>query len=54
MIPYVTYSIAALCSISLPLWLRSGAVGILNCIAYSFFIIGITYLLNKAGIKLKV
>lgn len=53
-VPYITYSVAALLSISLPVWLRTGVTGILNCIAYAFFVVGITYVLGKLHIKLKV
>lgn len=53
-VPYVTYSAAALLSISLPMWLRTGVTGIINCIVYAFFVVGITCLLGKLRIKLKV
>lgn len=54
LIPYITYSIAAMIGIQLPGWLTTGFAGILNCAAYSFLIIGITYLLGKIHIKLKI
>lgn len=54
LIPYVTYSISSLLHIHLPQWLTTGYMGILNCIAYSFMIIGITYLLGRLHVKLKI
>jgi len=54
LIPYVAYSVSALIGIKLPEWLTTGIVGILNCIVFSFMIIGITWLLGKIHIKLKI
>lgn len=54
LIPYVTYSLAAITGIKLPEWLTIGYAGIINCILYSFIIIGITWLLGKVHIKLKI
>lgn len=54
LIPYVTYSLSALIGIKLPVFLTTGIVGILNCVVFSFMIIGITWLLGKAHIKLKI
>ncbi|MDR2916158.1 MAG: DUF5009 domain-containing protein [Tannerella sp.] len=54
LVPYVTYSITAMIGIQLPGWLTTGFTGILNCAAYSFLVIGITYLLGKIHIKLKI
>lgn len=54
LIPYVTYSLAAITGIKLPEWLTTGFAGVLNCIAYSFIIVGITWLLGKIHIKLKI
>lgn len=54
LVPYVTYSVSSLLGIRLPEFLTTGFVGILNCIVYSFMVVGITYLLNKVYIKLKI
>lgn len=54
LIPYITYSLSSIIGIQLPAWLTTGFVGILNCIVFSFFIIGITWLLGKVHIKLKI
>jgi len=54
LVPYVTYSVSSLIGIKLPVWLTTGYVGLLNCAAYSFMVIGITYLLGRIHIKLKI
>jgi len=54
LVPYVTYSLTAITGIQLPGWLTTGFPGILNCVVYSFLVIGITSLLGKLHIKLKV
>jgi len=54
LIPYILYSIASLINLQLPDFLTTGLVGILNCIVFSFMVIGITYLLGRIHIKLKI
>lgn len=54
LVPFVIYSIVELMGIRLPAWLTTGWVGIMNCITFSFIVIGITYLLGKLHIKLKI
>ncbi|MDR2040212.1 MAG: DUF5009 domain-containing protein [Bacteroidales bacterium] len=54
LVPYLTYSISSLLGIRLPEFLTTGFVGILNCVVYSFLVIGITYLLGRIHIKLKI
>lgn len=54
LVPYVTYSLSSIIGIKLPEWLTTGWLGILNCIAYSFIVVGITWLLGKIHIKLKI
>ena len=54
LVPFVAYSLSSLMGIKLPEWLTAGFVGILNCATYSFIVIGITYLLGRLHIKLKI
>ncbi|CCH53104.1 hypothetical protein BN8_02168 [Fibrisoma limi BUZ 3] len=54
LIPYVYYSVATLSGMSLPDWLTVGVVGLLKSMVFAFLIIGITAVLGKAGIKLKL
>lgn len=54
LMPYVTSSIMALCGVELPLWMRTGTMGILTCIADAFFTIWLTYGLTRLHIKLKI
>lgn len=51
LVPYVLY---ALRFIESPDWFRNGFPGIINCIIFSFFTIGITYILGRIHIKLKI
>jgi predicted acyltransferase len=54
LMPYITYSVAAMLGIRLPEALRTGFAGIGSCIAFAFLIIGITWLLERLHIKLKI
>ncbi|WPP49366.1 heparan-alpha-glucosaminide N-acetyltransferase domain-containing protein [Catalinimonas niigatensis] len=54
LIPYIWYPVIALLGISLPLMLRTGVVGLTKSMLFALLIIGITALLNKAYIKLKI
>jgi hypothetical protein len=54
LLPYIMYSLISLTGVELPEWLTAGFAGVLNCIVYSFIIIGITRLLGKIHIKLKI
>lgn len=54
LIPYVFYSVFTLTGFQLPEVLVGHPIGILKCIVFSFITVGITALLNKIGIKLKI
>lgn len=53
MIPYLLISLWIFVDPPIPAWL-CGWVGVLKCVAVAFLCIGITALLGKAGIKLKI
>ena len=53
LIPYVYYSLATF-AFTLPLFLKTGAVGLLKSFVYALIVIGITALLGKLKIKLKI
>lgn len=53
LIPYVFYSIAAY-AFSLPPFLKTGVIGLVKSAIFAFAIIGITFLLGKIQIKLKI
>jgi len=53
LIPYVYYSVATF-AFTLPLFLKTGVVGLLKSFVYAMIIIGITALLGKMKIKLKI
>ena len=54
LVPYVAYSVSSLIGIELSKWLTTGFVGLLNCAAFSLMVIGITHLLGRIHIKLKI
>ncbi|MCX6237627.1 MAG: DUF5009 domain-containing protein [Bacteroidia bacterium] len=53
LIPYVYYSLA-IYAFTLPLFLKTGVVGLLKSFIYAMIIIGITAILGKIKIKLKI
>jgi hypothetical protein len=54
MVPYLAYALADITGYQLPDWLTHGLMGIANCLAFAFIIIGVTWLLGKVHVKLKV
>ncbi len=54
LIPYIHYALISLLGIYLPLWLRTGGVGIVKSLLYALLIIMFTGLLEKAKVRLKV
>lgn len=54
LIPYIWYSVITLAGISLPLFFRTGFVGIVKSLLFSLLIVVITGMINKVGIKLKI
>lgn len=54
LVPYFYYSIRTILEIELPDFLTSGIIGLFKSMAYAFIIIGITWLIGKVGIRLKI
>ena len=54
LVPYVSYGLADLTGIVLPDWFTHGFMGIINSLCFAFVIIGITWLLGRIHIKLKI
>lgn len=54
LLPYLIYPVLALTPFSLPNYLTNGALGLIKSLLFAFLVIGITALLNKVNIKLKV
>ena len=52
--PYVAYGLAHITGIILPDWFTHGFMSIINCLCFAFAIIGVTWLLGKLHIKLKI
>ncbi|MDR1645553.1 MAG: DUF5009 domain-containing protein [Tannerellaceae bacterium] len=53
-VPYAVYSLNSLAGIQSPGWFAHGFLSIVNCLCFSFLIIGITWLLGRLHIKLKI
>ena len=53
-LPYIAYGLAHITGIVLPDWFTHGFMSIINCLCFSFAIIGATWLLGKLNIKLKI
>lgn len=54
LIPYIWYPLIALLGLSLPLAVRTGIIGLGKSMLFALLIIGITALINKAHIRLKI
>lgn len=54
LIPYVFYGLADVTGIVLPDWFTHGFMGLVNCICFAFVVIGVTGILEKLHIKLKI
>lgn len=54
LVPYVFYSLCVLSGIHLPDFLKEGIVGLLKSMTFSFLVIGITALLVRFRIRLKI
>ena len=54
LVPYVWYGVADVSGYVLPDYLTHGIVGIIKCFLFAFAIIGITYLLGRFHINLKI
>jgi protein-S-isoprenylcysteine O-methyltransferase Ste14 len=54
LVPYVWYGVADVTGYVLPDYLTHGIVGLIKCLLFAFAIIGITYLLGRIHIKLKI
>ena len=54
LMPYILYSLLSLSGIKFPGFITTGFAGVLNCIMFSFITIGVTFLLSKIYIKLKI
>lgn len=54
LIPYVFYGFADVTGYVLPDWFTYGFMGIINCICFAFVVIGVTWVLEKLHVKLKI
>ncbi len=54
LVPYLFYGLADITGIVLPDWLTHGPMGIINCLLFALVVIGVTRLLGKLSIQLKI
>lgn len=54
LIPYIWYAIITLLGISLPMYLRTGVIGLIKSLTFSLLVILLTGVINRIGIKLKI
>ena len=54
LIPYIWYAVITLAGISLPMYLRTGLVGLVKSACFSLLVILLTGAINRVGIKLKI
>jgi predicted acyltransferase len=54
LLPYFHYAILAWTGITLPMFLRTGVIGIVKCLLYAFVLIFITGFLEKRKLRLKI
>jgi hypothetical protein len=54
LMPYIAYALSDLTGVTLPDWFTHGLAGIANCLCFALVIIGVTWLLGRIHIKLKI
>jgi len=54
LVPYLLYALFSLLNLQLPEVITTGLLGIIKCILFALMTVGVTALLNKGGIKLKI
>lgn len=54
LVPYLFYGWADISGTVLPDWLTHGFRGLVNCICFAFVVIGVTGVMEKFHIKLKI
>lgn len=54
LVPYVFYGFADITGAILPDWSTHGFMGLVNCICFAFVVIGVTWVMEKLHVKLKI
>lgn len=54
LVPYVLYGVFRILGISLPEWMTEGGIGLIKCACFAFLCIGVTAVLERFKIKLKI
>ena len=55
LVPYVLYSLfGGIMNLSIPDWMKEGGVGLVKCAGFALFCVGITALLERFNVKLKI
>lgn len=54
LVPYVFYGLADVTGVVLPDWATHGWMGLVNCLCFAFVVIGVTGIMEKLHVKLKI
>lgn len=54
LVPYAVYSLGSLSGIRLPEGVTHGAFSVVNCLGFAFAVVGLTWLLGRIPVKLKI
>jgi heparan-alpha-glucosaminide N-acetyltransferase len=54
LVPYLWYAVITLLGMALPMYLRTGVVGLVKSLIFAYLVIWLTGQLNKQGIRLKI
>lgn len=54
LVPYVFYGFADVTGILLPDWSTHGFMGLVNCLCFAFVVIGVTAIMERLHVKLKI
>lgn len=54
LVPYVFYGFADVTGVVLPDWFTHGFMGLVNCLCFAFVVIGVTWVMEKLHVKLKI
>ena len=54
LVPYVFYGFADVTGVILPDWFTHGFMGLVNCLCFAFVVIGVTWVMEKLHVKLKI
>jgi hypothetical protein len=54
LVPYLAYALSSITGLKLPDWFTHGIWGVVNCLCFALVVIGVTWVLGRMKIKLKI